>query len=782
MRNININKVIYTAILLSLLGSTTIYAQKVEALKKDTVAADAKDEKNMMLNASRSTGPRTVNIGLPAGVGGTSVMENGLPVSYFYWPVLPTRAWRLDASTIGFETLNLNQTALRTGDVGISIATYDNLGTDRVFGNFDITGNHYGLMKATGAISAPINKNGLSFAAGFYLNYDPGTLDVPFKKYYNDQTQMFKGALTQKYNGGRDKISVMYKYMNTGGISLGFSPFYYNGDGSIKEIPGVKIGRSSFFEKSGKVWMKDVYSGNMIEEDMFDQNKWKTHELYLIGENKFDNNWNLNYTFKLSQTKGSQLIQVLLGAHDITGYSYMDGTPVKGNAGIQHWLFSNPEMTIKTLSGVLNLNKKTNTHDFNIGLMGAMYNPGEYYTKTSTYYTDVKENPSKVVDNSNQIFQFDQYGQIKSIVGNEMYNIGTEYDSGYERKLALYFSDKWNISPNFNVGYGARVEWQKVKGTYAPRYNKNGDLLSVTARNADGTLSKDKSKYKAINDDYLNLVFNADALYKLTNSFGLLADAGYNRQSPHLESYAGQYEVDAKQNTVLSGGLGLYFNHPLVELVSKGTFISKNNYVGRMDLKLGNESANTVIYYDIQTLGWTTDFMFTPFKFFDNSLKNFNLHFLVTLQDPVYKNYSINPKFPSGAMLPEPVKFDDKNVLVVSKFLLEIDPSYSFGIDKNTNARVWLSGRYYSKQYANLPNNLYYKGHWETFGGLNINYKGHFDFYANFVNLLNQEGIGGTIGGTDLYNQEQANAVAGTIQGATYIRPFTAEFGVKYRF
>ncbi|WP_308600034.1 hypothetical protein [uncultured Dysgonomonas sp.] len=65
---------------------------------------------------------------------------------------------------------------------------------------------------------------------------------------------------------------------------------------------------------------------------------------------------------------------------------------------------------------------------------------------------------------------------------------------------------------------------------------------------------------------------------------------------------------------------------------------------------------------------------------------------------------------------------------------------------------------------------------------MNINYKGHFDFYANFVNLLNQEGIGGTIGGTDLYNQEQANAVAGTIQGATYIRPFTAEFGVKYRF
>ena len=84
MRNINIKKGIYTAVLLSLLGSTTMYAQKVDALKKDTVTADTKkDEKNMMLNASSSTGPRTVNIGLPAGVAGTSVMENGLPVSYF---------------------------------------------------------------------------------------------------------------------------------------------------------------------------------------------------------------------------------------------------------------------------------------------------------------------------------------------------------------------------------------------------------------------------------------------------------------------------------------------------------------------------------------------------------------------------------------------------------------------------------------------------------------------------------------------------------------------------
>ncbi len=67
----------------------------------------------MMLNASSSTGPRTVNIGLPAGVGGTRVREDGVPVSYFYWPVRPTRAWRLDGSTISFETLNLNQTALR---------------------------------------------------------------------------------------------------------------------------------------------------------------------------------------------------------------------------------------------------------------------------------------------------------------------------------------------------------------------------------------------------------------------------------------------------------------------------------------------------------------------------------------------------------------------------------------------------------------------------------------------------------------------------------------------
>jgi hypothetical protein len=82
-------------------------------------------------------------------------------------------------------------------------------------------------------------------------------------------------------------------------------------------------------------------------------------------------------------------------------------------------------------------------------------------------------------------------------------------------------------------------------------------------------------------------------------------------------------------------------------------------------------------------LGWTTDFVLKPFK-------GFNLHYLVTFQNPVYKKFNFNA-------FGKDYDYNNNNVLGVAKVLMEIDPSYS--IDK---WRFWASFRYFSKQYANL--------------------------------------------------------------------------------
>lgn len=762
--------------------SNNLFAQNPNLQPTDSISTTIiNDDKNVMLNASSTTGPgpRNINIGLPAGTTGSAISENGLPVAYALWPLFPTHVWRLDAATSRMETYSLNQTALKIGDVGIFVGTFDNLGTDKTKGSFSFNTNQYGLLNGTGNISGPLNKKGLLYSAGVYINNDPGTLDMPFEKYYSDKTQLAKVALTQKYNNGRDKISVLYKFMNRKSLMDSSSPFYYNQDGSVDEIPGVTIGRSSFYERSGKLWVKDL-DGTMKQRDLFDHNRTTTNEIYVIGENTFRNNWKLDYTLKYSQSKTALIYSLLMNNVDITGYQYQDtDMPVASNTGYMHLMLATPQMTLKTLSGIANLNRKTRTHSFDMGVMVQVYNPGTFYSTSSQYITDISENPQIVSypGTSAQGYTFDENGYITS------YNTSGEYFSGYERKLALYATDDWNIIPKLNVKYGARLEMQRVKGNYAPKFNADGTDLSYTARNDDGTFSSDPSDYYYFNDTYLNVVANAEAVYKLTRMFGFTGEVGLTTQSPKLESYGGQYVVDPKQNVTTTGGLGIYFNHPFVELVSKATYIKKTNYVARMNFRVGTETVNDVVYYGIETMGWTTDFLFHPFHSAGNSLKNLKLHFLFTMQAPKYKDYTVSPTSSTGEQVN--YSYNDKTVTTVSKYLMEIDPSYSFAINKNVNANIWLSARYYSKQYANLPNNLFYAAHWETFGGVSVKYK-NLEFTGSIQNILNQKGLNGVIGGTDLYTQSDVDALfAGgnrPIYAASYIRPFSAEFGVKYSF
>lgn len=98
------------------------------------------------------------------------------------------------------------------------------------------------------------------------------------------------------------------------------------------------------------------------------------------------------------------------------------------------------------------------------------------------------------------------------------------------------------------------------------------------------------------------------------------------------------------------------------------------------------------------------------------------------------------------------------------------------------NLRIWASARYFSKEYANLTNSLTFKGLRETFAGLNYKLGKNLEFSATVVNLLNQRGAKGSISGADLYTEEEAANMEGRILSGTYIRPFTVEFGMKYRF
>jgi len=733
--------IFFTAVTLLMSGSLS--AQQKALIDTIQVKQVKEADRNVMLNAaSANAGPRNVNIGLPASVGGTTVLENDLPVVYFFWPEMPYKSWRMDAMTNGVKLLDLGQTAINIGDVGFSVGSYNNMGTDILQGNIALNSNHFGLLNGSFNISGPLTKSGLKYSVGAYLNYDPGTYKVnknDIDRYYNDQTQLYKAALTQdyKFNGGTGSITAFYKYANFKSMTMQqYAPYQYHLDGSVSELDGFKIGSDNYLSGQ-KFTVQDAKTGQIAERDALKDYGSISHTLDFIGKNNFNNGLNFNYIIRLHSAKSGMYLPIMTIIKEQT-YTDAQGNTQTGNLQ-DVMLLASKRTPIKSLTSLFEVGKKSGRHDWKIGLNQWLYDIDKFTTEGVVYSQTVEANPQK-------------------IPGSETYGIA-EYHNGTENKTALFITDKWDISDLVTLNLGARFEYQSLRGDYIDNQTNAGSTLPY--------LSREKTK---INKDWFNKAFMVSGVYKMTKNFGLLGEVTYNEQAGHLENYSAGNDPHLKKSKIPGAGFGVFYNHSLFSVVSKATYIKRDEYRSTVNFtsSLGTIARPTVSY-DIETIGWTTDIMATPFK-------NFNLHFLLTVQAPKYKNYSGTVEFGAGET-PVDYNFNDNIVTGVSKVLLEIDPSYQWN-----KLRIWASARYFSKEYANLTNSLSFKGRWETFAGANYTLNKHLEFNASVVNLLNQRGAQGTISGADLLTNEEAKNMEGAILSGTYIRPFTVEFGLKYKF
>lgn len=749
--------------LLSLAG--TMFAQ-TKVVKDSTTVKQ--DDRNVMLNATNNTGPRDVNIGLPAGTGGTTILENGLPVVYFYWPELPTKAWRKDATISGAKLLDVGQTAINVGDVGFSMSTYDNLGTDKFKGNGSLNSNHFGLMRGDVNFSGPLGNKGTKFSLGAYGSFDPGTFDTKgLSKYYTDRSQLYKAGITQDYKilGMKGSVTAFYKYANVIGMIPKYSPFIYDENGKVREVNGFRIGRDSYYERSGRIILKDAFTGDFVDHDLLKDYGTESHTVDLISKNKLENGLKLNFIMRYHTTKSGnyQVAMTGVGTIDRTKekYVYADD-PAKEYAGndVQSALvLASKKTPLRSITSLLEVGKKSGNHDWTVGLNQWYMNTDKFATESAQYFQEVAIDPRKLVKYTKDA----ETGEwVTSANKNGDYNINSnmEYYNGNEAKTAIFVLDKWDLSKVLTLNLGVRLELNELNGDYQQKQK-------VDNLNAAKT---------PINHRWWVKSFMASAIYKMTDKFGLLGDVIYNEEGSHLNKYSAGKDPGLKKSKIPSASLGAFFNHKYVNIVSKATYISRDQY--RSTTNFSNpdnpgQVERAVASYEIETLGWTTDVLVTPFK-------GFNLHFLVTLQAPKYKDFTGDVVFNKGTATEKTIQYDfgGKIVTGVPKILLEIDPSYTW-----KGLKVWGSARYFSKQYINKPNTLYLAGRWETFAGANYKINKNLDVNITFVNLLNQTGASGSMPDGDLVTTSAgANAKIGTIMSGSYIRPFTTEFGLKYRF
>lgn len=91
-----------------------------------------------------------------------------------------------------------------------------------------------------------------------------------------------------------------------------------------------------------------------------------------------------------------------------------------------------------------------------------------------------------------------------------------------------------------------------------------------------------------------------------------------------------------------------------------------------------------------------------------------------------------------------------------------------------------LNFRYFSKQYINKTNSLYFNGHWETFGSLSYALNKKIQFAANVVNFLNQNGASGSISAADLVTDP--SKYKNFLMAGSHIRPFQVTLSTTINF
>ncbi|MDE5701890.1 MAG: TonB-dependent receptor, partial [Bacteroides sp.] len=748
---------------------------KNDSLRVSQSSKKEEGNRNVMLNAASANGPREISIGLPGG--DVNVLENGLPVVYNSNPHNVNTHWRGDSSLGHVGLLKISETAIATGNIGYAVNSFTQLGESDGFfkGTLNYNTNHFGKQQFDLNLNGDLG-NGWYYSGSVYQNFDPGTFKLRFAQ-YQDRTQIYKAALTKKYNEGRGQLSVIYHYSNSHWLSNATTgaPFIYVGDGSVKEIPGFSLGTSSYLPNVGTIPYMDIRTGEVKVTNLYDATASHGNQLTLLHKYRWDNGLEWKVNMKYDHALGSYLYQTPMDMKKqeaSAGYRLKreNGTLEPYSGYVQSRMSCFNRGYIDELLFTTELSRRTATRTWRIGL-NEWYYDVDYASNTTMYDHTVEAYPQLLYGTPSA--QVHYYGDTPYYNFNQN---ASEYYKGYENKLALYATHDWDITNRLNSYLGARLEYQRLAGENLAVYNKEGKAVGrfhdyhIGATAADGTtIAPCNFGY-----DWLNMAFTAALTYKITDRFGMTGDFTYITQRPNLTNFAPAEMPNVDKITVPLGRAGLYYNTDWLSLTSLFSYIAKTNNNSTLNLinpndPTGKDIKAAPLSYDIQTVGWTTDAVIKPFKGFD-------FHFLFTYQVPKYKKYETGVTFPDGSEAG--INATGNIVAEIPKVLVELDPSYMVTKD----LKVWASFRYFSKTYANINDAYYFNGRWETFGGVNWQVNKHLSLGGTIINFLNQTGAKGSIAGAELVEKENASDYNGAWMAGSYIRPFTVEFSASIKF
>lgn len=480
--------------LLPLFAFTSAQAQTDNSKNNNEGSSKEEGNRNVMLNASSANGPREIQIGLPSA--DVNVLENGLPVTYATNPHSVNSNWRSDASLSHVGLLKISETAITTGNIGYAVNSFTQLGQEGFHGRLDYKSNHFGLQEFS------LNLNGSMghdwyYSANIYQDFDPGTFNIKLTP-FQDRTQIYKAALTKRYNNDRGEFTAIYHYSNSHPVytfATQSAPFIYVGDGSVKEYGDFKLGTTSYLPTDNNIVYRDIRTGELKQTTLYDASENHSSEITLMNTYKWDNGLTWKIIGRYDNAHGALVYQSPMSLINVSGnnsYNYVyqgingKTVPYTGEY-VQTRMSCLNGGDIDEIMFTSELSKNFKNSTLRIGI-NEWYYKIDYASNTTMYDQSVPSDGSfavRLYDANKHDYYFYDFNKNAS-----------EYYKGHENKLALYITHDWNITPRLNVYYGGRIEWQTLNGENAavftyqkPTYKKYETSVTFS----DGTVGSIKA-------------------------------------------------------------------------------------------------------------------------------------------------------------------------------------------------------------------------------------------------------------------------------------------------
>ncbi len=738
-------------IALSFLSTVSLFAQ---TNANDSIQETRRSNQNVMLNASSATAPRTISLGIPSS--GSAIFEDGLPVS-FYLGFFPGHwSWHNGLNTESMSLSTLDESALRVGVIGYFPSTTSKVTAPKLEAGINYSLNQYGQHQVDLNVGAPLG-NGWGFNLNTYQNFDRGSNHLDMS-YLQERIQFYKVALSKTFANGKGRASLTYNYMSTMSLAERYGPFIFVGDGSVKKFDDFDLGHDQYLPNLDTYTYIDPKDGQTKTRNLTDDGLTKSPMATFNLTYRFNNGKVLDFRSRL-KTIHTDIANLMLGSISQVkaddGYTYKDGTPFAGN--VQSRFYSNYDTTDSDWMNTLELRGKSSKHNWFVAA-DAWFDHTSQSTFTGNFAHEVKKDPKQLLLNGQDYYVF---------------NTGSNYFNGNETKIAIYGRDQWTPTPRLTLTGGIRLEYMNLTGKAA----NNVDGATNNSRTPGWSLLTPGVKKNDIKENWLNTAATFSAYYRITNGFALQADALATYRHPEITEYGTAMSpvTDVKSNYMFRAGIN--FRNSWIDAQSLFTYlVQKNNFTNSLwthtlTKAAGgypegyHESVYIPSFYNIDAIGWTTDIVLTPFK-------GFSFHGLLNMRAPRYRDYKFEPIFSDGYR--ETYDFSDKKVTGISSIEIELEPSYTIN-----KWRFWASARYYSRQYINITNTLYFNPRWETFGGVDFNFSNKVSFSLNVINFLNQKGANAGIQAASLATD--ATPFKNYLTSGSFIRPFTLELSTRIR-